>query len=117
MAYFCSMFLGKILLLLLLSYEGNCEGSNIDLPSFLQMVTNLRNKLIGLLGNNVAQDTRPDVNDLVEESVFEEQRNEKDTLFDNMKSMSADLGGKEISLDALPELNPQENPEFCSKIS
>ena len=57
----------------------------------------------------------PDVDDLVEDSVFEKQRNEKETLFDNMKSMSADLGGKEINLDVLPEVH-QENPEFCSKI-
>ena len=55
------------------------------------------------------------MDDLVEDSVFEKQRNEKETLFDNMKSMSADLGGKEINLDVLPEAH-QENPEFCSKI-
>ena len=112
----------KILILIqFLSHEGICEAepnSNIDLPSFLQTVTNLRNKLIGLLGNvplKSAPKPGPDVDDLVEDSVFEKQRNEKETLFDNMKSMSADLGGKEIKLDVLPEAH-QENPEFCSKI-
>ena len=117
-----SMFIYKTLILILfLSHEGICDtepNSNIDLPSFLQTVTNLRNKLIGLLGNvplKSGPKSGPDVDDLVEDSVFEKQRNEKETLFDNMKSMSADLGGKEINLDVLPEVH-EENPEFCSKI-
>ena len=119
---YLSMLTYKILILIqFLSHEGICEtepNSNIDLPSFLQTVTNLRNKLIGLLGNvplKSAPKPGPDVDDLVEDSVFEKQRNEKETLFDNMKSMSADLGGKEINLDVLPEEH-QEDPEFCSKI-
>ena len=107
--------MGRTLILLMILASQGCCQTAVDLPSFLQMVTDLRNKLMGLLGNIPTTKVDPPVaTDIVDDSVFEDQRKEKDTLFDHMKAMSADLGGKEINLDALPEVQ-KENPEFCSK--
>ena len=69
----------------------------VDLPSFLQTITNLRTKLLNLLGNSdssVHDNKKVDkenlllANDLVSDSIFNEEQEkkaEKNSLFENME--------------------------------
>ena len=95
----------------------------VDLPSFLQTITNLRTKLLNLLGNSdssVHDDKKVDkenlllANDLVSDSIFNEEQEkkaEKNSLFENMEAMPAHLGGKEPSTRS--HQDPSE--EVCGK--
>ena len=95
----------------------------VDLPSFLQTITNLRNKLLNLLGNSdpsVHNNKKLDkenlllAHDLVSDSLFHEEQEkkaEKNSLFENMEAMPAHLGGKE------PSSRSHQDPskEVCGK--
>ena len=95
----------------------------VDLPSFLQTITNLRTKLLNLLGNSdPSDDNNKNLNkenlllahDLVSDSIFDEEQEkkaEKNSLFENMEAMPAHLGGKE------PSTRSHQDPskEVCGK--
>ena len=95
----------------------------VDLPSFLQTVTNLRTKLLNLLGNSdpsvhnnkkLENENLLLAHDLVSDSIFHEKQEdkaEKDSLFENMEAMPAHLGGKEPSKRS--HQDPSE--EVCGK--
>ena len=69
----------------------------VDLPSFLQTITNLRTKLLNLLGNsdpsidnnkNLNKENLLLAHDLVSDSIFDEEQEkkaEKTSLFENME--------------------------------
>lgn len=82
-----------LLLLFLLVAQGeplaSQSNSVVDLPSFLESLTQLRQKLIALLGSISHDESSPTGQDLVEDSVFE------DKLFDHVHAMPANLGNGE----------------------
>ena len=96
----------------------------VDLPSFLQTITNLRTKLLNLLGNSdpsvhnnkkLNNENLLLAHDLVSDSIFDEEQEkkaEKNSLFENMEAMPAHLGGKE------PSTRSHQDPaseEVCGK--
>ena len=92
----------------------------VDLPSFLQTITNLRTKLLNLLGNSdpsVHDNKKVDkenllmAHDLVSDSIFHEEQEKKtetNSLFENMEAMPAHLGGKKRS-------HSESSKEVCGK--